>query len=236
MEVWIKAPGLHESISDAAPSREWTAARLAEDLGLPCPPPILVRLSEDFLSTLSDKKLVAVLQAGPKVVYGAMHLGAGWRRWTEASGMPRSTHQLYGQTYLFDVILQNWDRRIANPNLLKKGDDFRIIDHEECFVSATGAMQDRAATVLPWRPGGITNYVAGDCQHPFWRKLKQSKHVDFDLAARAWKSLPADTFSMYADEAPTQWGGACDDISSYLTLAVQHIDEVVAAIEGARKL
>lgn len=236
VEVWLKAPGLHAGISDAAPSREWMAARLAEDLGLPCSTALQVRLTDEFIDTLSDHELAAALRAGPSVVYGATHLGAGWRRWSEASAMPRSMHQLHGETYLFDTIIQNWDRRIANPNILKKGDEFRILDHEECFGSATAPLEDQAVITLPWRAGGIANFIAGDYQHPFWRRLKPSRYVDFNIAAQAWKSLPADTFSLYANEAPADWGGACDDISSYLTLAVQHIDEVVAAIEGAREL
>lgn len=236
IEVWLKAPRLHPGISDAAPSREWMAARLAEDLGLPCPPPVLVRLTEEFMASLADDDLAAALLAGPNVVYGAMNLGPGWRRWTEANRLPRAQHQLQGQTYLFDSILQNWDRRIANPNILKKGDEFRILDHEECFGSATAPQEDRAFIHLPWVVGGLTNYIAGNYQHPFWRALKSSNHVDFNIAAQTWKDLPEDTFSMYADEAPAEWGTACDDIAIYLSRAVQHIDEVVLAIEGARQL
>ncbi|MDD7973920.1 HipA family kinase [Roseinatronobacter alkalisoli] len=236
VEVWLKAPRLHPGISDTAPSREWMAARLAEDLGLPCPPPILVRLTDDFTESLSDENLAESLRAGPSVVYGAIHLGSGWRRWSEANKMPRHQHQIQGQTYLFDTIIQNWDRRIANPNILKKGDEFRILDHEECFGSATAPDDEKPFIHVPWSVGGLTNFIAGDYQHPFWRTLKPSNHVDFNVAAQTWKRLPADTFSMYANDAPPEWGAACDDIASYLTLAVQHIDEVVVAIEGARQL
>ena len=235
-EVWLKAPRLHPGISDAAPSREWMAARLAQDLGLPSPPPVLVRITDEFAESLTDDTLADALREGPDVVYGAVHLGSGWRRWTEASSLPRAQHQLQGQAYLFDTIIQNWDRRIANPNILKKGDEFRLLDHEECFGSSTGPAEDRAVITLPWRVGGLTNFYAGDYQHPFWRKLKNSNHVDFNLAAQAWKGLPEDTFSLYAHDAPAAWGGACDDIASYLTLAVQHIDEVIEVIEGAREL
>lgn len=236
IEVWLKAPNLHAGISDAAPSREWMAAHLAEALGLPCPSPVKVRLSQGFLESLPDQKLADALRSGPVVVYGATDLGPGWRRWTEASSLPRAQHQLQGEAYLFDSIIQNWDRRLANPNILKKGDDFRLLDHEECFGTATGPDEDKAVIPLPWKVNGLTNFIAGDYQHPFWRKLKRSKHVDFAAAAQAWKSLPEDTFSLYAIDAPAEWGAACDDIASYLSLAVGHIDEVVAAIEGAREL
>lgn len=235
-EVWLKAPRLHPCVSEAAPSREWMAARLADDLGLPCPPPILVRLTEDFIDSLTDDNLAASLREGPNVVYGSMNLGPGWRRWTEASNLPRNMHQLQGRAYLFDSIIENWDRSIGNPNILKKGDDFRLIDHEESFGSATAPAEDRAVITPPWEVGGLTNFIAGDLQHPFWRKLKRSNHVDFNSAAQDWKNLPPDTFSMYASDAPAEWRDACDEIATYLTLAVQHIDEVVAAIEGARKL
>ena len=135
-----------------------------------------------------------------------------------------------------DSVIQNCERRIANPNILKKGDEFRILDHEECFGSATAPDDEKPHIPIPWDLGGLTNFIAGDYQHPFWRKLKSSTHVEFGIAAQAWKSLPADTFSMYADDAPAEWGAACDDIASYLTTAVNHIDEVVEVIEGARQL
>ncbi|SDY76094.1 hypothetical protein SAMN05444340_11730 [Citreimonas salinaria] len=150
--------------------------------------------------------------------------------------MPQRMHQLHGEAYLFDTIIQNWDRRIANPNMLKKGDEFRLIDHEEAFVSATGADEDRDVVRKPWEAFGIDNFIAGDMQHPFWRRLKPSNHVDFGRAADAWKSLPDDTFSLYAAEASGDWGRAtCDSIAAYLDDARRNIEAVVDAIQRARE-
>ncbi|ETX10248.1 hypothetical protein OCH239_22305 [Roseivivax halodurans JCM 10272] len=145
-------------------------------------------------------------------------------------------HQLHGSAYLFDTIIQNWDRRIANPNILKMGDNFTLIDHEEAFVSATGTEVDRSAVRLPWEVFGITNFISGDMQHPFWRVLKRSNHVDFSRAAASWKGLPDDTFSLYAADAPDAWGRAtCDSIAGYLSDARSNIDAVVDTIERARE-
>lgn len=236
IDVWIKAPGLHATISQAAPAREWMAARVAEVLNIPCAQPVCVALSPEFIDAIPSNGLAECLRSGPNVVFGSRHLGTGWRRWNEAASLPRSEHQSQAEAYLFDTIIQNWDRRIANPNILRKGDRYRLIDHEEAFVSATGPQEDRSVVRLPWQVGGINNYSMGDYQHPFWRSIKTSKRVDLSQAAAAWKSLPEDTFSVYADEAPEVWGRqTCHDIADYLSQAVDRLDDIVNVIERARE-
>lgn len=237
IEVWLKSPKLHDGISDDAPAREWMAARLAEDLDLPCAPPVLVRVTGDFIASLQDEELAECLDATPPVAFGSMHLGPGWRRWSEAAKMPRSKHRVAGMTYLFDTIIQNWDRRKVNPNILKKGSEFRLIDHEEAFAACSGDIDDRPYARFPWSVGGINNYISGGYQHPFWQFIKRSGNVNFSDLAGAWKSLPQDTFSLYANDAPVEWGpDTCRDIAAYLDDAVRNIDDIIAAIEGARGL
>lgn len=236
IDVWIKAPGLHNTISEASLAREWMAAKVAIALGIPCATPLCVSVSPEFIGTLQSEDLAEKLRNGPELVYGSRNLGSGWRRWTQAASLPRSKHQSQAEAYLFDTLIQNWDRRIANPNILRLGDQFRLIDHEETFATASGSTDERSYAKLPWKVGGISNHIMGDYQHPFWRAIKTSRYVNFPQAAASWQRLPKALFLEYANEAPEDWGrSTCNDIAAYLADAVDHLGEIVATIERARE-
>ncbi len=144
----------------------------------------------------------------------------------------RDNLQLAAEIYLFDTIIQNWDRCAPNPNLLVKGEKFLMIDHGEAFVSATGSDGERDHHALPWRVGGIANHVGEYEMHPLWPKLHPKNRVHFSAAADSWKALPDDVFTLIAADVPDCWSKvAASRIAAYVTEAVENIDAIVANIE-----
>ena len=140
--------------------------------------------------------------------------------------------QIAAEIYVFDTIIQNWDRCAANPNLLVKGDRFLMIDHGEAFVEATGSDAERELTPLPWRLGGIVNHEGEYEMHLLWPKLRPKTRVDFTAAADRWKALPDDAFALIAADVPDCWSKAtASRIVAYLTEAMENVNEIVANIE-----
>jgi hypothetical protein len=231
-EVYLKSPNFHEKKSEFAIEREWVAAKLALALELPCAPPLKVNLSKAFIASVPDEQLRRQLSAGPEIVFGSLSAGAGWNIWTEAMALPRNKLALATKIYLFDTIIQNWDRCIDNANLLQKGDSLLLIDHEEAFVEATGTDAERSFQNVPWMPGAINNFEGLGTEHPLWRKLRPATMVDFKDAAASWKSLPEDAFALYAGAIPGCWSTkATTAIAEYLSKATQKIDEITDLIE-----
>jgi hypothetical protein len=231
-EVYLKSPHFHENKSAFVIEREWMAAKLGLALDLPCALPMKVRISEAFIGTIESEQLRQQLRAGPEIIFGSLSAGTGWNIWNEAAHLPQRHLPLATKIYLFDTIIQNWDRSIENANLLLKGDNMLLIDHEEAFVEATGSDAERDYQRVPWLPGAISNFAGVGTEHPLWRKLHPKTMVDFQVAAGQWKGLPDDTFAIYGSAIPECWSNnATTAIAEYLSKATQKIDEITALIE-----
>lgn len=227
LEVYLKSPWFHEAKSPFVAEREWMAAKLAEALSLPSPQACKVRVSKQFIDTIPDEKLRNQLLNGPDVLFASQSAGSGWNVWTEAATLPRSTLPQMVQTYLFDTVIQNWDRCIPNPNMLLKGDEFLLIDHEEAFVTATGTPAEQDLNLPPWLPGAVDNHVGEFDEHPFWRKLKPKSLVNFEDAFDVWKKFPDDIYQLHAGDIPDCWNrSATDKIASYLENASSELHQI----------
>lgn len=176
--------------------------------------------------------LRAKLQASPEILFGSLNAGPGWSLWTDAMSVSRGNLQVAAEIYLFDTIIQNWDRCNANPNLLAKGDRFLMIDHGEAFVEATGSDAERDLTALPWKLGGVANHKGEYEMHPLWHKLRPKNRVDFAAAADRWRGLPDNIFALIAADVPDCWSKAvASRIAAYMTEAMKNVNEIVANIE-----
>lgn len=231
-EAYLKAPHLGEKPVPCLLEREWFAGRLAQQLGLPCAPPLKIQLSPEVVDSVTDPLLRTQLQQGPEVLFGSLSGGAGWLPWSDSMSVARDNLQLAAEIYLFDTIVQNWDRCAANPNLLVKGNQFLMIDHGEAFVEATGTDAERDYHAIPWRLGGVENHAGEYEVHPLWPKLRPKNHVNFAAAAGRWRALPDDTFTLIAADVPECWNKVtASRIAAYTAEAVTMVDAIVANIE-----
>ena len=231
-EVYLKAPHLGEKPFPCLLEREWSAGRLAQQLHLPCATPLMIHLEPDVVATVQDMTLRTRLQAGPEILFGSLSGGPGWIEWSDAMSVSRNHIQLAAEIYLFDTIIQNWDRCAPNPNLLVKGEKFLMIDHGEAFVGVTGSEAERDHHSLPWKVGGVENHVGEYEMHPLWPKLRPKDQIDFTIAADRWKALPDDVFTLIAADVPDCWNKVRSSrIAAYLAEAVKNVDAIVANIE-----
>lgn len=230
-DVFLKAAGLHTNLTVQVLVAEWMAARLARDLNLPCPEPIQVELTDQFIESVYDEQLQSQLYEAPRIAFASRNLGNQWHLLPKGASFPAHQLPMLVSIYVFDTLLQNWDRSIDNPNLLKKGDQIAILDHEESFDSALTLAGSRR---LPWQLRGIDNYYAGTAQHILWTKLRPQSKVDFGRALDDWKGLPVGVFQRYVAEIPSEWDvAAAQRIADYLGLACQNIDPFIEQLQNA---
>lgn len=231
-EAYLKGPQLGEKRFPCLLEREWFGGRLAQQLGLPCAMPLQIRLDADVVATAQDAALRTRLQAGPDILFGSLNSGSGWNLWTDAMTVSRDHAQIAAAIYLFDTIIQNWDRCVANPNLLVKGDKLLMIDHGEAFVEATASDAERELTPLPWTLGGVVNHEGEYEMHPLWPKLRPKNRINFAEVADRWKALPDDAFDLIAADVPDCWSKVtASRIAAYMTEAMENLNEIVANIE-----
>lgn len=128
-------------------AREAIAACLAADLGLPVPEPFWVAVPAGLLPD-------DTASTGDKLAFGSRHVGSQFSIWTVGHTLSRDARQAAAAVFLFDAIIQNFDRRSANPNCLVRGDELRIIDHEATFIycrcnRVAAALAGRRDATLP---------------------------------------------------------------------------------------
>lgn len=247
-EAYLKSPELHKAKSHYCLEREWIASRLAQDLGLPCASvaavevtPQLIQMAEAIYGredarTEGARSLAQQLRDGPELLIGSVSLGPGWSEWSQAVPVAKAQLETASEIYLFDTMIQNWDRAMPNPNLLIKNDTYGMIDHEESFVEAAGTDAERDLTPKPWEENGVVNDVGEIDEHPLWRGIKRQKNASFDAAVARWKSLPEATIRGYASEAVFDvWSRhVADKIADYIIKAIENIDAVHMQIEANR--
>lgn len=231
-EAYLKGPHFAEKPFPYLLEREWFSGRLACQLKLPCAYPLKVRLTPEVIASEPDAAFRSKLQNGPEILFASLSGGSGWIDWNDSMNVARSELPTAAKIYLFDTIIQNWDRCLPNPNLLAKGEKFLMIDHGEAFVTATGSAAERDHQGVPWALNGVNNHFGEFEMHPLWPKLRPKKHVDFGAAASCWKALPVDTFALIAADVPDCWDKqAASRIAAYLTDAVENIEAIVRNIE-----
>jgi hypothetical protein len=131
------------------------------------------------------------------------------------------------EIFAFDGIIQNPDRRAANPNCFTNGAELVILDHELAFSFLAG--------ILFWKPpweGGDLSFLR---DHVFFEPLRHTA-VNFDRLSGAIEALKDDQLCAFADSVPPEWIGgkdAADQILEYLLPMKGHI---LAALEAIKTI
>ncbi len=128
------------------------------------------------------------------------------------------------ETFAFDVLVENVDRRQAKPNILWNGAELVLCDHEQAFSFLR--------SVLFWKP----TWAGGDLRH--FREhvfFSQLKGTDFNLNRLdgALAALTDERIANYADAVPQSWrngNDATDRILDYLRQARENRAALFAAI------
>ena len=142
--------------------------------------------------------------------FGTEVLVGGYGVWPINKDVPALLRPSAGDIFAFDALIQNPDRKVKNPNLLWKGEEIFLIDHELAF----SFLFQIGAPINPWSLEGN----AGDFlnEHVFYRELK-GRETELDRFQRALEAISDEDLAGMVDQIPREWNNEnVSRISSHL--------------------
>lgn len=193
---------------------ELLASLFAQDLDLAVPTPFLVEIDKDFYTGISDPDMAERFRKSVGLNFGTQHLGAGYITWPQERSIPACLLQDAFEIFAFDLLIQNPDRRKDKPNLLRKGDELVIFDHEMAFSFLYALVPDE----YPWDGKGL-EFARN---HVFYGGLK-GRDLSWDRLQGALEAVDDRRLGIYVDALPDDWrndsGNTEVRIQKYLKLA-----------------
>lgn len=193
---------------------ELAASFLAQDLDLSVPEPFLVDIDADFYKGVSDPGLAERFLKSSGLNFGSRNLGPGYAIWPQERILTDSIIQDAADIFAFDMTIQNPDRRKEKPNLLRKGDEMVIFDHEMAFSFLYSFLTNE----YPWDGKGM-GFAKN---HLFFNGLK-GKMLSLARMQGALEAIDDRRIGRYIDAIPDGWKGGSGDapirIQEYLRQA-----------------
>lgn len=121
---------------------------LARELGLLAPEPAIVLIPERFSHLVQEApEHAALIAQSPGVNFATLSLGPDWKTLISSPKQRAFGDDILEDILIFDALVQHTDREPLNPNLLWKGKEIAVLDHEGCFAHVPRFM----ASHYPWR-------------------------------------------------------------------------------------
>lgn len=179
---------------------ELIASLLADELGLPRPAPAIVDLDPNMGNLLSpkDSDVAAIIKKSGGSNFASRTLSGGYGTWPVNKSVPSALTQLAAEIFAFDALIQNPDRRPNNPNLLWKGSEIIIIDHELAF----SFLYQIGISGRPWELSTSAGDFLND--HVFSKDLK-GKNIDHSRLREALEGIDEATLDALIDQVPIEW-------------------------------
>jgi hypothetical protein len=231
-EVYLKPSGRPE-LGVEGMANELYAACVAGHLGLPVCEPILVVLLPDWIETIPDAALQDVLRRSCPISFGSMSAGDGWRIWASGDKVTGDRRDVATAICAFDAFTGNDDRRIQKPNLLVRGNDFRIIDHELCFRVRLKLFP----RLEPWVPGNLSGLDNPE-RNILASALKGDHRVNVNSVRPLWANLTDDILEDFLALIPLEWAeamGAIEDARNLLGSVRDKIDDCLLELDRVLK-
>lgn len=199
---------------------EALSAVLAGDLGIPIPEPFLLELDPEFVEAIPDSEWAQMAASGSPVAFGSKLLPSAYSAWVAGTVPVGEMTATAANILLFDALIENPDRRAANPNCLVRGDQIRVIDHELAFPPLLiGAPK-------PWILGAL-NFMEQPGMHIF-RDALHKRTIDWQPMIDSWQGLSNAQLDDYEAVLPAEWDAARP---AFLT-AIDKIKTVRDNIQG----
>ena len=137
-------------------------------------------------------RLQNVLCNSSPLAFGSVAAGDGFKLWSAGDQILGARRQVALGIFAFDAFTGNDDRRLEKPNLLVRGDEMRMIDHELCFR----LRMKIAPRVAPWQPANLSRLAHAE-QHILGPLLKGDRFTDIDALKAGWAGLSNDCLQDY---------------------------------------
>jgi hypothetical protein len=178
------------------PASELIASSLAGHFGILRPQPAAVQLHPDLMKWLVSQRpdLAQVLRTSTGLNFGTRLL-TDVSIWPLGRTLPEAMLIPATQVFAFDALIANDDRRRNNPNVLVRGDEIFVIDHEAAFSFLYVVGQRGTAWDLRRRPFR---------DHVFYYQLRRQL-IDVSLFMQRLAKLGDSLLESIARQVPDDW-------------------------------
>lgn len=190
--VKLKA-GMEHGVKGLA--AELISSQLAIILGIPTPEFAIINIDSE-LAEICESNISERIAASSGPNFGSKIITGGYQTWPVGKSIPVSLKSLAGDIFAFDSLIQNPDRKTDKPNVLWKGDDLFVIDHEMGF----SFIYDILPVPDPWRVTEL-RFMRN---HLFYTCLK-GKPVNLERFAGALESLSIEEIEEIIAMLPEEW-------------------------------
>lgn len=205
-------------IGTRAAANELIASLLAEHLGLLRPEPAIVQIHRDLVSWLSMRRpeVARVILGSTGLNFASKHL-TDVATWPTGRPLPESMFASASNVFAFDALISNDDRRYTNPNVLVRGDDIFVIDHEAAF-SFLYLVGNKEASWAVRNPRSLT-------EHAFYFQLRKQP-IDLEMFTARLAQLGDTALERIVRAVPNEWRhDGLGRISDHLQTARDHSSE-----------
>lgn len=205
-------------LGETAAANEALGSFLANWFHIQHPEPASIRIAPDLVSWLvrQNSALGAQLKASPGFNFGTRVL-TNVTTWPKGKALPEAMLPAAAQVFALDALISNDDRRLENPNVLIRGDEVFVIDHE-CAFAFLLLLPSKEP---PWRLRNRTSLS----RHVFYLQLrKQALALEPFIARLA--GLGEEQLTKMIDSLPFGWRhDGLSKVSSHLKEIREHAAE-----------
>lgn len=190
---------------------EYLGYQLGLALGLPVPPPCLIDVSAEFAESVPDPVVRGILERSVGLNFGSLQKSPGYATYPINKPIASAIFDVAVDAFAFDVLLQNPDRRVDNPNMLVREDEVVLLDLEMAFsfVDDVIARKDPVAALDAAKLQHMRN-------HAFFLGLKQQK-ISLNRFVGALGAIPVKDIKTLENLTPRVWRTAeIEPILQYL--------------------
>ncbi len=216
-----------ERMDETTSGRELMAAWLAIELEIGTPEPVVVRVDAQFAQMVPPDFRAVMATRAQGLNFGSRFM-EGKTIFQPDELLAPQYHQAAARVFIFDLLIQNGDRRPEKPNSFLADGSICLIDHELAFGFLS--MLPMFANPTPWILNG-TDVLAAQ-KHLFYPMLRQNKGVDWEAAISTLSNLTPEFWQLANDHLPEKWKDAVEigRIRSHFESLQQHSTTFISEI------
>lgn len=200
-------------------SCELIASQLAMFLDIPTPEPAIIKIDSTLAEMVVEQELASKIKDSAGLNFGSKFITGGYDTWPIGMAIPVTLRQLAGEIFAFDSFIQNPDRRAEKPNVLWKGEELYILDHEMGF----SFIYEILSSARPWQITGL-KFLR---DHVFYRGLK-GQTLNLDRLVGAMEGITETQINELFANIPREWNSPhIDKIKKHLTEILGHINDFI---------
>ncbi len=181
-----------------------------------------MNLSPGFLAG-APKEAKDLISRSLGLNFGSVAVGAGFRTMPAEPQLPGPLRKVAAEIFAFDILMQNFDRKRDNPNLLWDGKSIVLIDHESALHS-----------VLTWPKPAFANLdLEHFYDHVFYAPISP-KDADFQRLVLGLQALTPAVLDGFFGQIPAAWRdeAALARAREYLNFVVDNRDSLCQLVYG----